>query len=337
MKGSIFPTTRTLILLISLIISASRFLYPGVVPKSEKEVPLPAGSNRDPEKETASRSQMGWENNPAVRTAVLKVYKTKISPEDAFNFYLQKIGGEEGSMDFDPAELKPGSASIVKYEAECYTDDDFTDYEDQGGEHSGKWRKQMLAGNRKGLKSGKWLKAARFNWFYREKNNDITTLYVIISDEGFDATPGKYETLTSIEIQSTTEKSGEAMSRESDAQMDRQIAETAKSLRSKPPTPKDLGVPVYPGARFDADATAGMSAGNDYMMYIYLAADGSSKVVEFYEKQLKKKAVQPAEGKYMISLKGNSPIPEEGISIEPNTMFPGSAKTVITILKKVGK
>jgi hypothetical protein len=38
----------------------------------------------------------------------------------------------------------------------------------------------------------------------------------------------------------------------------------------------------------------------------------------------------------MIPLKGEMPLPEEGISIEPNTMFGGKAKTVISIQKKIG-
>jgi hypothetical protein len=39
----------------------------------------------------------------------------------------------------------------------------------------------------------------------------------------------------------------------------------------------------------------------------------------------------------MIPLKGKLPLPEEGISIEPNTMFGGNAKTVISIQKMIGK
>jgi hypothetical protein len=39
----------------------------------------------------------------------------------------------------------------------------------------------------------------------------------------------------------------------------------------------------------------------------------------------------------MIPLKGKMPIPDEGISVQPNTMFGGSAKTVISIQKMTGK
>jgi len=62
------------------------------------------------------------------------------------------------------------------------------------------------------------------------------------------------------------------------------------------------------------------------------------KVVNFYEQKLKKKAEEPMKGHFLIPLKGKMPMPDEGISIdEPNTMFGGSAKTVITIQKMTQK
>jgi hypothetical protein len=39
----------------------------------------------------------------------------------------------------------------------------------------------------------------------------------------------------------------------------------------------------------------------------------------------------------MIPLKGQMPVPDEGISIQPNTMFPGGARTVISIQKMIEK
>jgi hypothetical protein len=78
-----------------------------------------------------------------------------------------------------------------------------------------------------------------------------------------------------------------------------------------------------------------MSSGNDYAMYLFLTTDPPSKVVAFYEQKLRIKAEEVVKGNYMIPLKGEMPVPEEGISIQPNTMFGGKAKTVITIQKKI--
>jgi len=158
------------------------------------------------------------------------------------------------------------------------------------------------------------------------------------SINSFDLYEGnKYKTNTEIQIQVTTRKSEIAMQEEAEEKMDKQAEELSRSLKSKPPTEKDLGAPIYPGAQFNADASAGMSLDNDYKMYIYLTTDPPSKVVAFYEQNLKRKAEEPTKGHFLIPLKGKMPMPDEGISIEPNTMFGGSAKTVITIQKMTGK
>jgi hypothetical protein len=302
------------------------------VPKSEKEIPIFSGAVRDTDKESALKSEQGGEISPNVRSGVLKVYMTGASAEEVFKFYLQKIGAKEGAPDIDPRGLERGAVSQASYEISYYTDEHFEDYEG----HPGTWKKQSLVKNRKPYTSGKWISGGWINWYKKESNNDLTTFYINIDDESFDVFSKKYATATSIRISVATEKSEQAMREETDAQMDQKVEELAKSLKSKPPTAKELGAPLYPGAKFDADASAGMSAGNDYAMYLYLTTDPPSKVVAFYEQQLKIKAGVQGD-KYMIPLKGKLPIPEEGISIEPNTMFGGSAKTVITIQKMVGK
>lgn len=302
------------------------------VPKSEKEIPIFPGAARDMNKESTLKSEMGNETDPNLRNAALKVHKTKASPEEVFKFYLQKIAAKEGAPDIDPRGLERGAVSPVSYEISYYTDEHFEDYEG----HPGTWKKQSLMKNRKPYTSGKWISGGWINWYKKESNNDLTTFYINIDDESFDVFSKKYATATSIRISVATEKSEQAMREETDVRMDQKVEELSKSLKSKPPTAKDLGVPVYPGAKFDADASAGMSAGNDYAIYLYLTTDPPSKVVAFYEQQLKIKAGVQGD-KYMIPLKGKMPVPDEGIVIEPNTMFGGSAKTVISIQKMTGK
>jgi hypothetical protein len=327
--------TSTLILF--RIIFAGGSLLLAQAPNSAKEIPVYSGSVRDAGRESEARSQMSWDADRSFQSAELNIYKVGASAEDVFSFYLKKIGGKEGTPDVDPTALKPGAVSQVFYEIEFYNDEEFTDYPiEQDVKHPGTWMKQKLTENRKPYRPGKWIKEARFNWYKKESNNNGTTFYVIISDQSFDLAEGnKYKTNTEIQFQVTTSKSGQAMREEKEERMEKQTAELSRSLKNKPPTEKDLGVPIYPGAKFDPDASAGMSSGNDYAMYLYLTTDEPSKVVDFYEKQLKIKAAEPAKGRYIIPLKGNLPVPKEGISIEPNTMFGGSAKTVITIQKMV--
>jgi len=322
----------SVLLWVLLISASSDSRLAAQVPKSEKEIPVYPGAVRDMNKESAVKSQEGEVSNPSLRSAVLKVYKTGASPEEVFKFYLQKIAAKEGAPEIDPRGLQRGATSQAVYEIFYYKDEDFENYEG----HPGTWMKQSLVKNRKPYAPGKWITGGYINWYKKESNDDLTTFYVNIDDESFSDSPRKYETATSIRISVRAEKSEQAMREETDAQMDQKVEDLAKSLKSKPPTVKDLGAPLYPGATFNADASAGMSAGNDYAYYIFLTTDPPSKVVAFYEGQLKVKA-GANEGRYMIPLKGKLPMPEEGIAIEPNTMFGGSAKTVITIQKMIAK
>lgn len=313
-----------------LVFIGSQSILFAQVPKSEKEIPIYSGAKRDANRESELES-LGSDGR--------KVYRVGASTEDVFNFYLQKIGGKEGQMDTDPREIKPSTVSQVWYTVEYYKDEEFTDYFiERDVMHPGTWMKQKLTENRKPHKPGKWIVHAFFNWYKMESNNDLTEFYVIIHDESFgEQSEKKYKTSTDIQILASTGKSEQAMREENEEQMEKQTSELSKSLRSKPPTEKELGVPIYPGSIFDADATAGMSAGNDYIIYLYLTTDLPSKVVAFYEQRLKIKSEEPVKGHFMIPLKGKMPIPDEGISIEPNTMFGGSAKTVISIQKMIGK
>ena len=301
------------------------------VPKSEKEIPIFPGAVRDMNKEAELKSQQSEVINPSLRSAVLKVYKTGASPEEVIRFYLQKIPAKQGGADIDPRGLKPGAVSQASYDISYYTNEHFEDYEG----HPGTWKKQTLTKNRKPYASGKWLTGGYFSWYKKESNDDLTTFYINIDDESFDVYP-KYTTTTSIRISVETDKSDQAMREEADAQMDQKMEERAEFLKGKPPTARDLGAPLYPGAKFDADASAGMSTGEDYAYYIFLTTDPPSKVVAFYEGQLKVKAGAYGD-RYMIPLKGKLPLPYEGIAIEPNTMFGGNAKTVITIQKMIAK
>ena len=182
-----------------------------------------------------------------------------------------------------------------------------------------------------------WIKEAQYFWVAKAPGGGITDFNLNILDASFgfpdDYQSKKYKTGTRIEVFAFTGKTAEAIREESDERLDEETAAYTKTLLGKPPTEKDLGVPVYPGAAFDAENSAGMSAGNDFSMYIYLSGDQPAKVAAFYEQKLKIKPVQAGKNTYMIPLKGKMPMPEEGISIQPNTMFGGQAKTVITIQK----
>ena len=99
------------------------------------------------------------------------------------------------------------------------------------------------------------------------------------------------------------------------------------------PSEQELGAPVYPGAKYDGELSAGMSGGGDWFYWIFLTNDPPGKVAKFYEEKTQVKP-EKMEGSYIFALKGKPPIPEHGIVIEPNTMFPPPAKAVITVARK---
>jgi hypothetical protein len=324
-----------------LVISAGVTLA-AQTPKSEKEIPIVGGAARDAAAEAELMEQAG--EDPGSGSGMTKVYRAGASPEEVFNFYLQKIGGKEGvSWDGDPAKLAKDGTSPVSYELYYYDEEDLTDWTYEGQRHPGKWVKETLSKNRKPLKPGMWIKEAKFFWSVRNPDGGMSDFGMNILDIGFgsignpqDYQSKKYKTGTGIEVYVSTSQSEEAMREESWEEMEEETAARTKALKGKPPTEKDLGVPIYPGAAFNAEASAGMSLGDDYAMFVYLSNDQPAKVAAFYEQKLKKKAEKAGSG-YMIPIKGKPPVPEEGIVIQPNTMFGGSAKTVISIQKMVGE
>ena len=328
------------VLVIICIISSS-IIYAAEVPKAEKAIPIFPGAIRDLPAELEMKEQQGEENSPDLGGSVHKVYKTGASAEDVFEFYLKMIGGKEGESNENPMEIQAGVVSQVWYKVEFWKDQDFKDivYDTH---RSGEWMKmkQNLEKNRKPYKPEKWIKNARFEWNMKEANNDLVQFYLDIEDVTFNwglesAPTDNRETTTRIDVAVITQRSEEAVREEAEEEMDRDTEALSKSLKSNPPGEKDLGVPLYPGAKLDADNSAGMSAGNDYMMYLYLTNDPPSKVAAFYEQKLKIKPFSAGKDHYMFALKGEPPIPDEGISVEPNIMFGGSAKTMITIQKMV--
>ena len=109
-------TMRTVVTCVTIwcTVAGAGVLFAAQTPKSEKEIPIIGGATRDAAAEAEQKEQSAGEQDPGIESAVAKVYKSGASPEEVFNFYLQKIGGKEGaSWDGDPAKLAPGAASPV--------------------------------------------------------------------------------------------------------------------------------------------------------------------------------------------------------------------------------
>jgi len=305
----------------AVLFAVTGALFAAPTPKSEKEIPIIGGAMRDTAAEAELKEQAGEYQDPSLRSAVVKVYKTSASPEEVLNYYIQKIGGKEGApWDGDPAKLAKDGTSPVSYELYYYSEEDLTDWTYEGQRHPGKWVKDTLTKNRKPLKPGMWIKEAKFFWSARNPDGGMTDFCLDILDIGFgsrvetlqDYQSKKYKTGTGIEVYVevyvSVSQSEEAMREESWEQTEEETAARTKTLKGKPPTEKDLGVPVYSGASFNAEASAGMSLGDDYAIYIYLSGDQPEKVAAFYEQKLNIKAEKLGD-RYMIPIKGNLQFP----------------------------
>ena len=173
-----------------------------------------------------------------------------------------------------------------------------------------------------------------FEWNIALNSGDLTRYSVLLEDVGYDSRKKVGFMSTRIRSEILVTKS-EAALEEEDAVIDEAIAAKARQLAKNPPAAQTLGVPIYPGAVFNPEISAGMSL-NDYQYYVYLSNDPPAKVVAFYEQRLGKKA-SSCEGGYAFVLKGKLPVPDEGLTIQPNELFGGPAKTVITLQKQGSK
>jgi hypothetical protein len=107
-------------------------------------------------------------------------------------------------------------------------------------------------------------------------------------------------------------------------------------LAAQVPTAEQLGVPVYPGASYDAQNSAGMSQPTE-KYYLFTTGDPVAAVQRFYENATKHQAAAFGDGgAVIIVLEGAAPFPKHGVVIEPNRGgYPPAVKTVITVRREV--
>ena len=327
--------TRLILSILFLLALMPAVVLASNTPRSEKEIPIYSGSVRDQAAEKETLRQDAEYSEDIIKTwcsNTVKVYTVKAIINEVAGFYIQKLTAKEGAPDnFTP---EPGAVLPPWYELSCYEPDIFKDQYDDKGKlfYDGKWVKSVFS-QRKQWSKNEWLSNIRFEWNIVLNNGDMAQYSVLVEDEGYDALQKVIFNSTRITIRILVTKSQDALTDEQDQEMDRETAEKARQSAKNPPTEEALGVPLYPGSVFDPENSAGMSLDGEYQYYIYLSNDPPSKVLAFYEQRLGKKAMSN-EGGYIIALKGQLPIPEEGLTIQPNTMFGGKAKTVITVQKQ---
>ena len=95
-------------------------------------------------------------------------------------------------------------------------------------------------------------------------------------------------------------------------------------------------LPVYPGATFDAQTsagmTAGMSSGGRDSFFVYLTSDPAAKVAAFYTSKTGKQAQKVEEGSFAFFVSDTSSAMPD-LTVQSNLEGPLAGKTVITIVK----
>ncbi len=261
----------------------------------------------------------------------VKAYVVDAAAEEVLRWYAQKLGARlEAHRDFED-DQKPGTVSHVNsavYPRSLGDDDD-------GAGHilvSAAQKRAMLQKCRPAYKPGQWVQDGHFDWVRRNENGSRSHFTVGVTDVGVADGWKACVKRTRIVLVMETGKSEEEVEAERDRAQDEAFAAAQREVGTKPPTEKELGVPLYPGARYDARNSAGMSMG-DQRGYLFVTDDSLAQVVKFYEAKLGKKAQGDAQSGYMIALKGKGLVPDEGLAVQPN-MLGGGGKTLITVMRQ---
>jgi hypothetical protein len=261
----------------------------------------------------------------------VKAYVVDASIEDVTRWYAQRLGARlEAHQDFDEL-AKPGTVSPVNHAVYPHSVGDDGD----GAGHirvSTAQKMALLAKCRPAYKNGEWASDSNFEWMRVNANRSHSLFGVNLTDVGVAQSWKACSKRTRIVLHAGTGQSEEEVEAERDRAREERFAAAQKEVGTKAPTEKELGVPLYPGARYDARSSAGMSM-DDQRAFLFVTDDAPAKVVKFYEAKLGKKAQGgPATG-YMFALEGSGLMPDEGLAVQSN-MLPGGGKTLITVMRE---
>jgi hypothetical protein len=301
------------------------------VPQSVADIPSYPGAVRDASGENAALDSLRAQSpelapgSPRAKARTIRLYGTSAPIEQVVRFYRERLGGRtEYGDEMDERNLSPGQTTPIVFQL-SYAEFGPSDADARLGEK----RKAAVARARSPWEPDRWLSEGRFWWSVREANGDVTHHEVNILDRGFaDDQATSYVPRTEITFVATTQESESSVAARADTTRDLGLQARVSVLTSHPPTERDVGVALYPGAQFDAQVSAGMSSG-EQRAYVFMTADPLDRVVAFYEAHTGKHAMQADSHSFGISLTGSS-LPD--LTIQSN-LVPWPGKTVITIMK----
>ena len=98
----------------------------------------------------------------------------------------------------------------------------------------------------------------------------------------------------------------------------RQGNEKNAELQQKPPSEREMGVALYPGAIVDTEETANGSMSPLMKVYYFYSADELDKVKTFYEQKAGHKGTQHGNATEIVIKQGANPkIAERSVTVQP--------------------
>jgi len=179
---------------------------------------------------------------------------------------------------------------------------------------------------------GQWLSWVQFVWSRRQPAGDVATFSVSMVDGVDLRRPKEQRTVLGIAGGVSAGRAAKTEGAE-EPEENRPVQDTVRTQPPPPlaePSPAELGVPRYPGGRFDGSMSAALSSSGD-RYFVYTTADPPEKVAAFYERETGKKGLRN-EGGWLIAVKGSGLFPELGVAVQPNAgTYSSSVKTMITV------
>lgn len=300
----------------------------GQTPKSLDQVPLYPGATRQPVREAEEADQPG----------TVRVYRVNAGIEDVVRFYQQRLQSREITSDAvreraaaEPERLAVGQTTGVWLDLVSVDLTPSALAEAAGGDRS---PEQLAAAMRAAYSRarqpfhpGVWLESADLSWQSRSSATQWQEFNIGIEDvEAWELLEPSYHNETEIVIK--VQPQGETVA-------EAEPEEPAPATPLKAPSEAELGVPLYPGARFEGRMSAELSRSDEEAnYYVYASSDAPELVTRFYESRTGKKGLTN-EGGVLFVVRGEGLFPDLGVTIQPNVgTFPATVKTVLTMRKR---
>jgi hypothetical protein len=141
------------------------------------------------------------------------------------------------------------------------------------------WKNEQYRKTHKPI-AGQFSNGANFLWSKKEANGDETDCAVLISDWSIDARQKVYQQRIKLRITLVTRQSEKAAAV---TQKSKTAEQTPSAIPAGEPTAEYLGIPIFPGAKFNADdSKIAQAQGAAY--FSWASSDPVEKIVAFYEK-----------------------------------------------------